>query len=440
MVVASWLLATAWAMALVPLAKAGISKTPMGPFQTMVLASAISLEKSAMDLGPMSRAMRSAGKAPVAGEDLSFGVGGELVGEDVVDGQEEADAVLFGFGEGGFGDVELVDFDERFAGVLALRVEEGVGHAAADDDGVGFVEEVVDDLDLVGDLGAADDGDEGLEGVGDGFAEVLELLIHEEAGGGLRDEVGDALGGGVGAVGAAEGVVDVEVAEAGELAREVGVVGLLFGMEAEVFEQEGLADFEVAGELGGDGADAVGGEGDVFVEIDDLIEELAEAIDDRAEAHGSDGLALGTAEVGAEDDFGLVAEGVLDGGDGLADAGVVEDLGAVLGEGNVEVDADEDALAVEVEVADRKFGHVRYEDNRRRIRQSVEGGLLRRLRMRSRARVSIWRMRLRRSISSVRMPAGTCASASISTRQVGLRRAATTTMVAAGRMREKNLP
>jgi len=45
------------------LAKAGISKTPMGPFQMMVWASAISLEKRAMDLGPMSRAMRSAGRA-----------------------------------------------------------------------------------------------------------------------------------------------------------------------------------------------------------------------------------------------------------------------------------------------------------------------------------------------------------------------------------------
>ena len=67
---------------------------------------------------------------------------------------------------------------------LALRVEEGVGHAAADDDGVGLVEEVVDDLDLVGDFGSADDGDEGLVGLGEGFAEVGELLLHEQAGGG----------------------------------------------------------------------------------------------------------------------------------------------------------------------------------------------------------------------------------------------------------------
>jgi hypothetical protein len=95
-------------------------------------------------------------------------------------------------------------------------------------------------------------------------------------------------------------------------------------VEAEVFEEEGLAGFEVGGEFGGDLADAVGGEGYVLVFVEDVVEEVAEVIDDGAKAHGLDGLALGAAEVRGEDDLGLVAEGVLDGGKGLADAGVVE--------------------------------------------------------------------------------------------------------------------
>ena len=49
MVIASRLRATAPAISLVPRAKAGISKTPMGPFQMTVLALAISVAKSAMD-------------------------------------------------------------------------------------------------------------------------------------------------------------------------------------------------------------------------------------------------------------------------------------------------------------------------------------------------------------------------------------------------------
>ena len=118
-------------------------------------------------------------------------------------------------------------------------------------------------------------------------------------------------------------------------------------MEAEVFQQEGLAGFEVGGHLGGDLADAVGREGDVLVVAEDVVEQDAQVVDDGAQAHGLDGLALGAAEVRAEDDLGLVAESVLDGGEGLADAGVVGD-DAVL-EGDVEVDADEDALVGEIE-------------------------------------------------------------------------------------------
>src|SRR5580704_3095317 len=113
-------------------------------------------------------------------------------------------------------------------------------------------------------------------------------------------------------------------------------------MEAEVFEEEGLAGFEVVGHFGRDLAYAVGGEGDVFVVAEDVIEEGAEVIDDGAKAHGGDGLAFGAAEMGAEDDLGFAAESVLDGGEGLADAGVVCD-DAVL-ERDVEVDANENAL------------------------------------------------------------------------------------------------
>jgi hypothetical protein len=47
----------------VPAAKLGISKTPMGPFQTTVLAPRIAPEKRSMVLGPMSRHSRSAGIA-----------------------------------------------------------------------------------------------------------------------------------------------------------------------------------------------------------------------------------------------------------------------------------------------------------------------------------------------------------------------------------------
>ena len=46
--------ATARAISSVPLANAGISKTPIGPFHTMVFAFAISAEYAAIVFGPMS--------------------------------------------------------------------------------------------------------------------------------------------------------------------------------------------------------------------------------------------------------------------------------------------------------------------------------------------------------------------------------------------------
>jgi hypothetical protein len=117
-------------------------------------------------------------------------------------------------------------------------------------------------------------------------------------------------------------------------------------MEAEVFEEEGLAGLEVGGHLAGDCADAVRRKGYVLVVAEDVVEQATKVSDEGAKTHGLDGLSLGAAEVGAEDDLGLVAESVLDGGKSLADAGVICD-DAVL-KRDVEVDTDEDALVGEV--------------------------------------------------------------------------------------------
>merc|ERR1712107_646159 len=46
---------------LVPASKAPISKTPMGPFQTMVLDLAIAASFSSIDLGPMSKPRNPSG-------------------------------------------------------------------------------------------------------------------------------------------------------------------------------------------------------------------------------------------------------------------------------------------------------------------------------------------------------------------------------------------
>src|SRR5579875_3673767 len=55
---------------------------------------------------------------------------------------------------------ELVGLDKGLADVLPSGFEEGVGHAAADEERIHFAEKIINDLNFVGYLGAAKNGDE----------------------------------------------------------------------------------------------------------------------------------------------------------------------------------------------------------------------------------------------------------------------------------------
>ena len=95
-------------------------------------------------------------------------------------------------------------------------------------------------------------------------------------------------------------------------------------------------------------ADAVGRE------RDRPAEQLRQAIGDRPQAQLRFDLALRPAEVAGEDDRRALLERVLNGRQRRLDARVVAD-DAVL-ERDVEVDADEDALALEIEILIESFG------------------------------------------------------------------------------------
>ena len=143
----------------------------------------------------------------------------------------------------------------------------------------------------------------------------------------------------------AESVVYVVVRQAGKLLGELGIVGFFFGMEAQILQQQGLALFQSSGHLLGFGADAVGTEADVFSARQFLVQQHAQAFGRRLEAHRRIGLALGPAKMGDQDQPRPVAQRVFDGGQGFADAGVVDD--AAVFERDIEIDPHEDAVIVE---------------------------------------------------------------------------------------------
>lgn len=140
------------------------------------------------------------------GSSADGGVGRELVGGDVVDGQDDLDIVLLGLLNDIADDLAASLVEE---GVTDLDVLEGLlegeGHGAGNDQAVHLGQQVVDQLNLIGHLGAAQDGKERTRGVLESLGEVLELLLHKETGG-LLGEL-DADHGAVGAVGSAESVV-----------------------------------------------------------------------------------------------------------------------------------------------------------------------------------------------------------------------------------------
>jgi len=82
---------------------------------------------------------------------------------------------------------------------MAERFEEGVGHAAADDEGVHLVDQVGDHADFIRNLRTAENGDEGTLRVGKRSAHHGDFFLDQVAAHG-REMIGNACGGAVCAV------------------------------------------------------------------------------------------------------------------------------------------------------------------------------------------------------------------------------------------------
>ena len=245
------------------------------------------------------------------------------------------------------GQLHALLLDQRVAGGDPLRAEEAEAHRAADQDLVGDLEEAIDDADLVADLGAAEDDDERTARRLDHPGQLGHLPLQQQPGV-ARQQTGDAHGAGVGAMGGAEGVVDVDVGELGERPGKGRVVLGLPGLEADVLQQQHFA-----------GPEAPRHRLDVAADhrrrlLDRDAEQLGQPLADRAHRERGVGLALRPAEVGDEDQGRAPLAQQLDRRQRRPDSRVVGDP-AVL-QRDVEVDPDEHAPAGDLSVADACLG------------------------------------------------------------------------------------
>ena len=216
--------------------------------------------------------------------DLGFDVRidgiGEGIGRNGVVGQNDMLAEFFGLGEHFLAIGEFFLVDEGSADFAALGLDEGISHAAADEEGVAFFEEVGDDVQFIGNLGAAQNGDEGVLGMFQRIGHDGEFLFDEESANGGFDQslFNDRGRGGVAAVCGAERVVDIDVAIGREgFAEIIFLLGLAL-VETQVFEENAFAVL-----AGGDFGLCVGAD-DVVRESDLAAEQLVESVRNGFEA------------------------------------------------------------------------------------------------------------------------------------------------------------
>ena len=273
----------------------------------------------------------------------------EAGGDDVVDGQLQPHAPLCRAAFDGACRVDQIRLDERPAHRQPARPEERIGHGAADEQRIDPRQQVLDDLQLAGHLRAAEQRRERPRGRGEQRPEVLQFPLQEQPRGRVGDVRHDARRRGVGAVGRAERVVDVDVRRRHQRRREVRVVRFFLRVEAEVLEQghaarPGLRDRPLR-RLSHAVRGAAHG----------AAEQLRQPRRDRPQAELRPWPSPRPAEVRGEHERCAPLQGVPQRRQRRPHAGVVGHR--AVGQRHVEVDAHQHAPAGEVEVADGALGH-----------------------------------------------------------------------------------
>ena len=278
----------------------------------------------------------------------------ERLHADGIDRQQELYALGLGLRQHVLAVVDLRLVEQALADLQALRLEEGEGHAAADDQGVDLLEQVLDDVQLVRDLRAAQDGDERTVGVLQRLAHDGKLLADEVAGHARAEELRDALGGAVRAMAGAERVIHIAVGQGSQVLGEVlDVLGLLLA-EAGILQEHDVAVLHR-----GDGRPGVLAHDVVVIgKHDGLAQVLGEAL-----GHGRQGelglrAVLRLAQMAAQDHAAAVGDQLLDRRERGDDALVVGDL-AVLHR-DVEVTAHEHLFAGHFDVVNSLLGHGKF--------------------------------------------------------------------------------
>ena len=188
-----------------------------------------------------------------------------MSGYHQVDGEDEFYPAPFGLRhdlpDGG----NLIRLEHRVTDLVPLGGQERVGHAAADQDPVGQVQQVADHGQLVRRLLAAEHHHEGPGRVGGELAQHRHLVPHQVSRG-VREQQRQVVDGRVLAVHRAEPVAHVHLAEAGQPLRELAALGVVLAglgrLKTHVLQHRDVLVAEAERGVLGRGPGHVGGERD----------------------------------------------------------------------------------------------------------------------------------------------------------------------------------
>jgi hypothetical protein len=179
---------------------------------------------------------------------------------------------------------------------------------------------------------------------------IFASAIHQEAHALVCHVLDHPDGGGVGAVGCAEGIVDVDVGVGGQGAREVFVVGFFARRKAQVFQNGNPAIAQIVHDLLGAIASWLVGQNHV------AAKGLGQIGGNRKQGEFGLDSALGAAEVRGQHHASTALNGVGDGGQAFADAGCIGHASG-RGERDIEVHAYEHPSTLKVQIGNAFCRH-----------------------------------------------------------------------------------
>ena len=277
------------------------------------------------------------------GANLGVSVSGECIRPNNVNCGNDLGTLLGSFLQVAQNVLNLVLLQQRLANLVALCVCEGVAHTATNKDGVSLTDQVVNHGELIGNLSATHDHNEGTLGVVQGLSQNVNFLLHQ-----VTQVCGQTLSnvvdGSVLAVNRTECVVHVCAVLAGQcdqLVSELATLCVILGgfacVVADVLNDQNFAvsqgcclslcvlAYQVGCNLHGHGC------------------QLSQACSCRCDGVLGVNLALGAAQVRGHDNACASLGKLLNDGQGCADAAVVGD-NAVL-QGYVQVGTNENVAA-----------------------------------------------------------------------------------------------